>query len=149
MDKKRYQEDKAEGLAFDDVSADDLAALDDLFALARGVDDQGNDLQTSMDLMDRVMADAMAVQAQAAVVIAPAPGPKTRSLLRDVLAALGGWPALAGLVTASVAGVWIGMNPSDVMLDSASTVLALDSDEYLVDAFPGFASEFDTLLSEG
>jgi hypothetical protein len=57
-------------------------------------------------LMARVLAGAEAVQGGAApaeVAVAPAPGGLGR-----LVAALGGWPALAGLATAAMTGLWIG-----------------------------------------
>lgn len=62
----------------------------------------------SADLLARVLSDAEAEQvwitrrAQAA-----AEAPRT-GLLEQLYRLLGGWPAMAGLTTAVVAGVWIG-----------------------------------------
>ncbi|MEO1238372.1 MAG: hypothetical protein AAFW64_01690 [Pseudomonadota bacterium] len=53
------------------------------------------------DLTARVLADAAAAQ--------PAPPVSVRRAKPSWFGALGGWPALAGLVTATVAGVSIGV----------------------------------------
>lgn len=54
----------------------------------------------------RIMADAQAV-ADAAT---PPP-----SIWATIGALIGGWPAAAGLATAGVAGVWLGITPPDAM----------------------------------
>lgn len=57
-------------------------------------------------LMARIMADAAgAPNPVAAVDPIPAKG------LRGVWEAIGGWPAMGGLVAAGVAGLWIGVSP--------------------------------------
>lgn len=53
---------------------------------------------------------ALATGQAAATVAAPAP----RRGLQDILRAIGGWPALAGLATATVAGLWIGYAAPDL-----------------------------------
>ena len=64
--------------------------------------------QPSEDLMARVLADANALQPQAAPLASVVKRP-------GWLSALGGWPALAGLATATVAGVVIGVtDPTSV-----------------------------------
>lgn len=144
MDKNRFDKAAQDGVHPDELA--DMAELDDLFALA-----QDHTVQPRMDLMDRVLSDALAVQAlaQRSDEGAAARRRPTVGFWRSALAALGGWPAMAGLVTASVAGVWIGMNPPEVLSDGAATVLALDSDAYMVDVLPGFSTEIDAALFEG
>ncbi|CUH65687.1 hypothetical protein TG4357_02002 [Thalassovita gelatinovora] len=98
----------------------------------------------SADLMQRVLDDALAEQRLQQS--APAPMPVARSgLLRQFLAAIGGWPAVAGLATASVTGLWIGVNPPAAVTDTAESYLSSGADSYLVDMMPGF--QFD--LAEG
>ena len=69
--------------------------------------------------------------------------------LAQFFALLGGWPAVAGLATATVAGLWIGTTSPDMLyaqtglFESASSSEA--SDLYLVDAF----SAFDALPAGG
>lgn len=53
--------------------------------------------------LERVHADALAAQPRPRPL---APAPRARG---GWLAALGGWPALTGLATATVAGLWIGV----------------------------------------
>jgi len=60
----------------------------------------------SPDLLARVLADADATrQAHPTVGLAPAPRPGIAARLYRLL---GGWPAMAGLVTAALTGIWIG-----------------------------------------
>lgn len=97
----------------------------------------------SPDLMQRVLDDALAAQtggAAAVPVRVAAPG-----RWRQFLSAIGGWPAVAGLATAGVAGIWIGVNPPAAVSDTAATYLSVGSDTYLVDPLPGF--QFD--MAEG
>ncbi len=104
--------------------------LDDLFAQARE-----RDTEPAPDFMARVLEDALAAQ-PAPVSVAPA-RPRT-SRLRQFLTAIGGWPAMAGLATAGVAGLWFGINPPDAVVYTAETVLGVESDTYLVDLMPGY-----------
>lgn len=125
------------GIPMDKRELDDLE-LDALFASARG-----QDTLPSGDLMERVLADALAVQtlAQAAAVpVAP-----RRRWWQAALAAVGGWPAMAGLATAGVAGIWIGVSPPESLSDGASALFALETDGYLVDVTSGFSLD----LAEG
>lgn len=74
--------------------------LDALFAEAR---------QARPDLPDRLMSTiTAAAAAEQARWSAPAPA-RRRSPLGVLLAALGGWPAVGGLVAASCTGLWIGV----------------------------------------
>lgn len=59
--------------------------------------------QPSADLMARILADAAAEQPQPVVAVA-----KPVPWWRSAFDALGGAPAIGGLLTATVAGVWIG-----------------------------------------
>lgn len=84
------------------------AELDAFFEAAREHADD-----PSPELLARVLADGYAAQDARAVAPAPLPEParRRRGRLAGVLDAVGGWPAMAGLVTATAAGVWIGYNP--------------------------------------
>ena len=75
--------------------------LDEFFEAARNAPAHPSD-----DLMARVAADAAR----------EAPRPAQPARVRPgIFETLGGWPALGGLVTATVAGVWIGVaNPLGV-----------------------------------
>lgn len=93
--------------------------LDALFDEARDAD------TASPDLMARVLADAEAVQ-DAAMAAAVEAAPKV-PVWRAVLDAIGGWPAAAGLATAGLAGVWIGVTPPDVLSYEVAMVLGTDT----------------------
>lgn len=71
--------------------------------------------EVSPDLLERVLADAYDAQdllaVEAFVEPQPEPAERSRGLLGSLLDTIGGWPAVAGLATATVAGVWIGYNP--------------------------------------
>lgn len=109
--------------------------------------------EASPDLMARVLADAYSEQ-DAREVTAPAaaeanhdraPAAQGRGWFAGLLDALGGWPAVAGLATAAVAGVWIGYNPpltlDTLSLDLFDSGYGLTMDSSLPD--------IDYLLSEG
>ena len=77
----------------------DRDPLDEFFEAARRTAPE-----PSAELLSRVARDAAAetVRRQAAQ-------SRLRPVWRGVFDGLGGWPALAGLATATVAGVWIGV----------------------------------------
>ena len=89
--------------------------LDDLFAAARS---QGP--QPSPALMSRILADAVAEQPRPPTPARAAPRP--RFSLAALVSALGGAAALAGLATAAVVGVWIGLAPPAAVDDLAASV---------------------------
>ncbi|WP_136635091.1 hypothetical protein [Pseudooceanicola onchidii] len=103
----------------------------------------------STQALDRMTAQALAVQADLA-----APAPVTRaarpSRLAQLLGAIGGWPAMATLATAGVAGLWIGAVPPAGLVNLAVSVGAVtgvaEDDAYLVDPLPGYTLSLD--LSE-
>ena len=92
-------------------------------------------------LLARVLADAEAVRP---VPTAAAPSAKGRGMagaMRDAIRAIGGWPAAAGLVAATLVGVWIGVSlPAGI-----SAYLAGGDMAYIVDLAPGAGYD----LSEG
>ncbi|MFN3972584.1 MAG: dihydroorotate dehydrogenase [Gemmobacter sp.] len=133
-----------------DIDGSGDAALDDLFARARAARPVVPD-----DLMARVMADAAAVP-QAADATAgwpPQARPaRFRSLggLRSVLRALaevfGGAGALAGVATAGLAGIWIGLaSPSPLAALAPGLLPGLLGDEAAMDLdlFPDVAGFLD------
>lgn len=76
-------------------------AVDALFAAARAAPHRPSD-----DFLARLVAAAEAAQP------APVPPPaRSAPPRRAWLAAIGGWPALGGLVATTVAGFWIGIAP--------------------------------------
>jgi hypothetical protein len=80
--------------------------LDGLFDLARGV---APPLPEA--LAARMLADADAVIRPAVAVVPPAAA--VTGGWREVMAALGGWPALGGLAFVTVLGVGIGISQPD------------------------------------
>lgn len=72
----------------------DDASLDALFA-------QAGDVQTPDGLMDRIVQDAADLRVEAPVSV-------TAGIWERVLDAVGGWPSLGGLATATVAGIYVG-----------------------------------------
>lgn len=110
--------------------------LDALFAA-----EKQDALEPSEDLMARILADATGVQEKMGVErVEPATSNGFWSALNS---ALGGWPTLAGLATATVAGVWIGVSPPQSLDTLTETVLgnSLDYSDYL--------PSFDSVLTEG
>jgi hypothetical protein len=97
----------------------------------------------SAALLERVLADAQAHQPQRAPAVArPAPGRRTWA---GLLAALGGWPAVAGLASVTVAGIWLGY-AAPGGLDGVTAALWPAQDGYdVVDMIPSY----DGLLGEG
>jgi len=91
----------------------------------------------SGDLMARVQADAQAQQL--ANVPAPAPQP---GLFASLWAAIGGWPTAAGMVTATLVGIWIGISPPAPLEQITAGILGDSEDAYLVDLLPAFGDEF-------
>lgn len=96
----------------------------------------------SDDLVARILADADAVHPAP---VALAPRRSASPAWRDVLRGIGGWPALAGLATATVAGLWIGVQPP-----SGLDFLGSETYDMQAAAFLDPASDFGLLeLEEG
>lgn len=99
-----------------------------------------NGPEPSEALLERVMADADRTLAAQQATVRP------RQVRRQGLfAGLGGWPALTGLVTATVAGIWIGFAQPGPVGGIADGMLATDADYDLGDLMPGY----ETVLVEG
>ncbi len=91
-------------------------------------------------LLGRIMADAEAQQVGPDPSVSPAPRAGFFASLRD---AVGGWPTLAGLATAGVAGVWIGFS-QPVGLDLvAEQIWGAEDATYLVDLLPAFGDDLE------
>ena len=120
------------------------AALDDLFAQARGTD-----VPLPKGLAERMVSDALAELPSSTAPVPPRVAASPREgLVRQLFGAIGGWPALAGLATATVAGIWIGTTtPGASLAETAlgSEAAGIGSDLYLVDA----VSAFDELAQDG
>ncbi|MGX0877128.1 hypothetical protein ACSSV4_001812 [Roseovarius sp. MBR-154] len=84
----------------------------------------------SPDLLARVLAEAEALQAATARP-APAPAPHA-GLAARLYRLLGGWPAMAGLATAALTGLWIGTALPEGLIGQAEA-------GYLVDITPEMA----------
>jgi len=90
------------------MNDDDITALKAHFEAARS-----HAARPSEALLARVLADAMQIQEEQAETPAPqgrAPAHEA-GFWRQVFQGLGGWPALTGLATATVVGIWIGASP--------------------------------------
>lgn len=114
--------------------------LDAVFALARE-----SNPEPSATLLKSIMADADQLASgreQAAAEVARSPG---TGVLASLLNAIGGWPALGGLATATVAGIWIGYaSPATV---DGLTDGYLASQTYL--DMGDFLPTIDVLFEEG
>lgn len=102
--------------------------LDDLFREERELSQY-----PPADLMSRVLADALGTQAD----FSPPPRPTRRAFWQDLFRVLGGWPSMAGLATATVAGVWLGAFPPEALPSAADAYLGLSDAGYLIDTAPG------------
>jgi len=91
--------------------------------------------EPSANLMARVLADAQIVQAEQSV----KPSARVpRGYMQQLLEALGGWPAVAGLSAAGVAGVWLGLGPMAGVSDAVASYLGMSvPPAYSVDVMPG------------
>lgn len=94
--------------------------------------------QPSADMMARVLAGA---GAQQPVVAAP-DRPQRRGALANLFGALGGWPAVAGLSTATLAGIWIGVNPPAGLTDQVAGLLGAPDAAFVIDLDAGAGFEF-------
>ncbi|MEQ8922893.1 MAG: hypothetical protein RLN94_13605 [Roseovarius sp.] len=87
-------------------------------------------------LMARIMADADRVQAERAKAPAAVSAPERRGWPVRLAQALGGWPAMAGLAAATVAGLWIGVSAPAGLTGMAQEVIAGSEAAYLIDLDP-------------
>lgn len=118
-------------MADEDTSGDN--ELERYFRAARGDEGPAPDA-----LVARILADAEAHRVQ------PGRAGGDRGAFEAVLRALGGWPAVAGLAAASMAGIWIGAAAPDLVpqLPGAETAPVYD----LADLMPGYG---DLLANDG
>lgn len=100
----------------------------------------------SQALVARIMADAEAEALRRAQPPAPA-----RGLVARILDGLGGWPAMAGMATATLAGVWLGFAAPDslnalagglLLPDSATETTSYDLED-IVPGYGGLAALFE------
>nr|WP_319949258.1 hypothetical protein [uncultured Shimia sp.] len=105
----------------------DMDMLDDLF------DGAASDpaLAPSPDFMARVLADAETHQeVMRAASVSPDPTRRSKGKLFRLMQSLGGWPTLAGLATATIAGVWVGFSATFTVLPDALTDVLGSTDDY-------------------
>ena len=106
----------------------DDSELDGLFAAARGANPLPSDA-----LMQRIMADATAE-----IAAAQPERPARRGILATALAMIGGWPAAAGLATAAVTGLMIGLFTPDTLDSLSGGYLTTASSYDLEDLLPSY-----------
>ena len=124
----------------------DDAALDAFFVAGRA-----NAPEPGAELMARIMADADAEIDARAAASAPA-GRRRQGRWAALLGGIGGWPALASMATAAVAGIWMGFASPDQINTLAGGLLlpdtAVSETSYeLEDLLPGY-SGFESLAEE-
>ncbi len=107
--------------------------LDALFGVARATAPE-----PGADLLARIAADAEAEMP--APVAAPRPG-----FLARAVAAVGGWPAAAGLAAAAVTGLVIGLGSAGTLSDLGEGYLVADAGYQLEDLLPSVGG----LLGDG
>ncbi len=107
----------------------------------------------SEELWQRVHADADAAMPPPATRPAStARRPVQVGLVAGLLAAIGGWPSMAGLATAAIAGVWIGFsNPAALSELNDLGLLPGDTSAQVFDLedFDPGLGDFADLLDEG
>jgi hypothetical protein len=129
-----------------DIERDDEALLAPYLDAARKVP------APSADFMTRVLADADAVHADRSAAGPALAGARPGlGFWSGIRSALGGWPAVAGLAAATVAGVWIGFAQPGATGTSMAPLLNLaglqaDNGDWLVDPD---GSGFVQLATEG
>ena len=109
--------------------------LDALFGAARDATPE-----PGADLLARIAADAEAEMPVTAAVAAPRLG-----LLARAAAAVGGWPAAAGLAAAAVTGLVIGLGSAGTLSDLSAGYLVADAGYQLEDLMPSVGG----LLGDG
>lgn len=99
----------------------------------------------SDDLMARILADAAAEQpAPAAAVVAPVR--RRPDILGSILAALGGWPAAAGLAAIAGVGVLVGYSPPDALMGALDGTALLGTTD---DSVGWMLADYDAFLDDG
>ncbi|WP_120502128.1 hypothetical protein [Roseovarius sp. EL26] len=93
------------------------------------------------DLMAKTLADAGSVQTEFLSQDAVTPTPAKAGLLARLLDGLGGWPAMAGLATASITGVWIGISAPAGLESVTQVLLGSDTMTHVVDL--SYEAEFE------
>ena len=100
--------------------------------------------EPSEALLARIMADADSVLAEHRAVEGSAPG-RARGWFGGFVDVIGGWPAIAGLATAMVAGIWIGYAQPGYVSGIADEALTVGTSYDLGDLM----AAYDTVLVGG
>ena len=109
------------------------SGLDAFFAAGRNAP-----VEPSNALLGRIMADADAqMPSDQSVTVSRS----SQSGFVAIWAAIGGWPAAAGMATAALVGVWIGFSQPAGLDLLAESVLGDETDIYLVDLVPAFGDD--------
>lgn len=127
--------------------SDKNMSYDDLVKLFESA--QATPPEPSLDFMARVLSDAQMMQ-PAALGVMTTSTPKrgfVTELFSGLSDAIGGWPAFAGLATAAVTGLWIGIAPPDTLLAPLDTMLGTDTSA-LIETLE-YGDGFDFTLFEG
>lgn len=93
---------------------------------------RNQEVAPSADVFNAIIADAEAQLSAVENLPAVGRGSQESGWLRSIFSAIGGWPAAASLVTATVAGLWIGFT-QPVQLETLSGGLMLTGDYVLAD----------------
>jgi len=112
--------------------------IDDL--LARAGD---RHMVATGNLVARIVADADAVSDQRDKIRSPRFAPRQAGRLAGILANLGGWPGVAGLTTAAVAGIWIGYASPDTLTGFTDGYITIGLGSDLDDFMPAFTDILD------
>lgn len=113
----------------------DMTGLDGDFACARAAQPAPSEA-----LMLRIIEDAAREQAAR---IAPPAAPPRRGRWCLALADLGGWPAMAGLAMAAVAGMWLGALPPAQVRPLLALLLGGPQEGVLMDTSAEYALGLD------
>lgn len=119
-----------------DKSLNKMDHLEDLFAAARSAPTElPGPLQASL------LADAQRVQEERSSArdrasetsqLLSSPRELSRQIWRQFVSAVGGWPALGGLVAASLSGLWIGLAPPSFLPDPVESFASYSSGSQVV-----------------
>ena len=119
-----------------DQSLNKMDHLEDLFAAARRAPTElPGPLQASL------LADAQRVQEERSSArdrasetsqLLSSPQELSRQIWRQFVSAVGGWPALGGLVAASLSGLWIGLAPPSFLPDPVESFASYSSGSQVV-----------------
>ncbi len=101
--------------------------LDDFFAAARETEITPSDV-----LLARIIGDAADHLPHAQITRAATP----TGIVTKILDALGGWPSVAGLASASIVGLWVGYVQPGIVEDFTDVLISSDAESYLFDINP-------------